>query len=55
MSIFRIELDDGTGTFVVMNIDAETQEKAEDLAIEQTKLRPGADAELVVIVTATPV
>lgn len=52
MSKYRVELDDGTGTFVVLDIEAEDQNAAEDIAFEQVKARPSADPELVVIVSA---
>ena len=54
MPKYRIELDDGTGTFVIVDIDAENQLVAEDIAIDQVKVRPGADPELVLIVSADP-
>lgn len=51
MSKYRVESDDGTGTFVVLDIEAEDQTAAKDIAFEQVKARPGADPELVVIVS----
>lgn len=54
MPKYKIELDDGTGTFVMLDVDAEDQMTAEDMATEQIKARPGADPDLVVIVTVEP-
>ena len=54
MPKYRIELDDGTGTFVILDLDADNQLIAEDLAIDQVKKRPGADPDLVLIVSAGP-
>ncbi len=51
MPKYRLELDDGTGTFVVCTVEADNETAAEEIAIEQVKARPGANPELVVIVT----
>lgn len=54
MRKYRIELDDGTGTLVELDVEADDQNTAEDLAVEKVRARPGADAELVIIITTTP-
>ena len=54
MSKYRIELDDGKGTFVVLDIEAEDHVAAEYMAITQVKARPGADPDSVVIITVEP-
>ena len=54
MPKYRIELDDGNGTFVELDIEAEDHVAAEDMALTQVKARPGADPDSVVIITVEP-
>ena len=49
---YRVELDDGTGNFIILIVDANTQEQAELIAITDINNRPTSDPDQSIVVSS---
>ena len=50
--LFKVEIDDGTGNFIFIEIEAENQNLAEEIALLQVNNMPGSDSDQSIVVSS---